>query len=144
MGEYLDVSDVRARLDRTVSVLYDHDGAVDEAWLAADLAAVEGVLNAHLGMRYALPLSDAGAVGLWRGLALDLFLELAYRRLPSGAVPPAVQAAADRARELLGRVARGELSPGTSSAPTPPPAVRGSLITGGNAPQMTRARLAGF
>ncbi len=144
MSNYLTVQEVKDRMDRTVAALYNDDGSPNDDWIADDIETVEGVINAHLAVRYATPVQSGADLGLLRGLGLDLIMEVAYRRKPSANVPDALQQAADRARQLLQQIAKGELSLGAAANPETKSAVQGSIVVEGNDPQMTREKLKGF
>lgn len=155
MGYYLSTDDVQDRMDRTVATLYDDDGVVNTIWITDDISAVEGLMHAYLSVRYITPISSELDQDFLRAVALDLFMEQAYRRLPSAEVPPALQAAAGVARDLLLRISQGEavLSDETEeeaeqAAEDEAEAEAEKRATGiisiGNAPQMSRDKLRGF
>lgn len=143
MADYLSAAQVKDRMDRTVAAIYDDAGSLNEDWITADIETVEGLMNAYFSVRYATPVTTADD-GLLRGLALDLFMEQAYRRNPGAAVPEAVAAAARRAQEMLVRVAAGAVRLGTGGEATASDSASENIVAAGNTPRLTRQRLEGF
>ena len=139
MGNYVSAEDVKERLAYTAAVLYDKDGTLDETAVEADIADVEAYVNALLRQRYSVPVQAPEALALLRGVVLELFAELAYRRLPSSETPLSVERAAERSRALLRDFARGRLLLPATAAQGP----AGVLVESGPA-RMRRGNLEGF
>jgi phage gp36-like protein len=143
MGSYFAQSHVENRLQAQFQKLYRLPDQLDD--LNQDIADVDAEINAYVGRRYAVPVSDGMAVAFLRPIGLDLIEERAWRRGASPEIPKKVAEAAEEARAKLKGIARGEISLGGATAP----AERSTggaeaIVVEGNVPEFTRTQMEGF
>lgn len=138
MGNYLSTDQAWDRLDKVRALYQDASGNALTTVLGDDVDQCEGEVNGYLAGRYTVPVTDSAHQAFLRSLTLALLHELAYTRLPSGAVPDGVKARADKARETLAKLSDGTLrlagASETSTSTT-------GLLAESNDPELTRDKL---
>lgn len=143
MGAYVEESDLKKRLGDDFAALYDIPSERDD--LEADIAAVEAEVNAHLGRRYVVPVTNATAVAFLRALSLALLEEAAWQRGIGDTIPAKATARADRVRDLLAQIAAGKLTVGGATGLTEQ--TQGgaeAILVAGNDPEFERDDLEGY
>ena len=140
---YLETADYEAALKDDFTSLYALP--TDQADLDADIAAADSQVNAYLGKRYQVPITNATAVAYLKTLALDLFSERAWGRSAGDEIPKKVSTRADLARKTLADIAKGLVSVGGATALTEQPTGGAeAIVVSGNPPEFTRDKMEGF
>ena len=141
--DYIDTDDATQRLRGDFGSLYDlPDDAVD---LADDITAAESTVNAYVGRRYAVPVTNAVAVAFIKVVTLDIFEELAWSRGAGDELPARVTSRADRARKQLRDIADGIITlGGATAAAEQSSGGADAIVVDGNAPQFNRDHMEGF
>ncbi|TXG83252.1 MAG: DUF1320 domain-containing protein [Sphingomonadales bacterium] len=102
-------------------------GAVDPETFAAAVTAASALIEAHLGVRYALPITPVPA------LILDVAADLTRERLHGERVSELILERGRQARRVLGDLAAGRMALNGTAAPRPgggaAPSVRPGLTT---------------
>ena len=121
-------------------------GAVDEAVLAAAIAAAEGDFESYAARRHQVPVDLSASPGVAETVQakiLDLAVYYLYARGRRGRVPEDVRRSYEDALKWLRDLARGDVTLGA----TPGPAESGpddEARTGGDDRRFTRDTLRGF
>jgi len=68
---YVSLAEAKTLLNRVLAV-YKVNGTVDEDHLTMILTAAEGMVNAAIGSRYTIPVTDSVAVDYIRGLVIPI------------------------------------------------------------------------
>ncbi len=144
MALYLTTEDAQAKLRDDFAQLYtlpDDQDALDK-----DLADADGLVNAYLRKRYALPVTDAEALRAVRAWSIALFCPVAYQRNSSGDIPEKVKLAEKNARADLSMIATGAIKlPGNQTEAGSGSSSGSSVaVVTGNEPQFTHDKLDGF
>lgn len=142
MADYIRAADYQGRLKDSLARLYKLPD--EQADLDSDVAAAESEVNAYVGARLAIPVTDARAAALLRKLSLDLFEEKAWSRGKGDALPQKITDQAKAARELLDKIASGKVSVAGAANLTEQSAGADAILVDGPDPEFTAEKMEGY
>lgn len=114
MGNYASSSDLKARFEDDTEVAYltntAASGTPDEDVITECINYAEGLIDSHVGMRYAIPVtvsSDAVLAAMLKSAALDLAVY--HLRQRGDVMPTTAKDAHDKVMAWLDRISKGEV-----------------------------------
>ena len=143
MASYIGITEVKGRLKDNFASLYRLPA--EQADLTSDIEASEAEVNASIGRRYALPITNAAALAWIRTLALDIFEARAWKRSQGDEIPKKIETCAKTARDQLADIAAGKVTiGGADGLAEAPQGGAECVVIDGNAPEFTRDQMEGF
>lgn len=143
-GNYITEAQQQASLARQLNLWNDTSNTFSLAYMNADRDEVEALIDAHLRRRYTVPLTDATAINILKGMVVDLMQYKGYKRNGPGEVPEAIADAAERAFIMLNQLKNGDIVlPGVSET-VDPEGPEAQIFASSNTPNFTETKLSGY
>ena len=108
-GNYITTAQLNDATARQQNLWKNAAGTVTQSFLDADRDEAEQLIDTFIGHRYAVPVTDASAVVLLRGMVVDLVLYKGYRRQGDGEVSETIQTGFENTVERLKDIRDGRM-----------------------------------